>query len=325
MKLLFSTDTDGGSVTVIDIDGDHNKPIAVIPIGNGPRGAVRFTKSGRGFVANHAGNTISEIDALSLREINRIKVGIAPIGVAITPGDRYAIVSNAGDNTVSIVDLDKRQEVYQIPVGREPRHPDITPSGDYAYVPVSGADYISKIDLRPLKSGQPTQVRELERIYLGKGASPYSAAVSPNGERVISANNQANYISIIDTSTDKIISNIDVANKGARGTAFTPDSNVAFVSIEDTSEIAVINLQSNSLENRIPAGPGPRGLIYDAGLQTIFSSSFARTMATGRQPNSVAAIQFAAMPVAAFTNPQPQISDISVGAGPCSVSIFVVP
>ena len=322
MNLLFSTDTDAGTITVIDLDGDRDTPVARIPVGNGPRGAVRFTKDGKGFVSNHEGNTVSEIDALSLREIQRITVGVAPIGVAIVPGDRFAIVSNSGDNTVSIIDIGARKEIHQIQVGREPRHPDVTPSGDFAYVPISGADYVSKIDLRPLKDSNPKAVREINRIFLGKGTMPYSCAVSPDGKKVVAANNQESYISVISTNEDVVVGKVDVGNKGARGTAFLPDSSIAFVSIEDISEIVAINLTDLTIENRFSAGPGPRGLLFDEASGTIFASAFARTTLQGRAPNSVSVLNFGARTFVTAAGQIPQVTDIRVGAGPCSVSIY---
>ena len=103
MTLLLSTDTDSGTVSVIDYNSDELKAVKVIDVGNGPRGAVRFTASGSGFVTNHAGNTLSVIDMKSLEEVGRIEVGVAPIGLQIF-GKKYAIVSNSGDDDASIVD-----------------------------------------------------------------------------------------------------------------------------------------------------------------------------------------------------------------------------
>ena len=45
-NLLFTTDTDSGIVTVIDADSTNFDEVTKIPVGNGPRGAVKFTKNG---------------------------------------------------------------------------------------------------------------------------------------------------------------------------------------------------------------------------------------------------------------------------------------
>lgn len=321
-RLLFSTDTDSGTVTVFDMANTRD-PISKIQIGNGPRGAVRFTKDGRGFVTNHAGNTLSEIDAYSLRETSRIVVGIAPIGLAIVKGDKYAIVSNSGDNTLSIVDLQKRREAFVLSIGREPRHPDVTPDGSYAFVPLSGGDSIAKIDISSLLDGQEgfEKIHVVTRIFLGTGTMPYSAAVSPDGKHVVAANNQATFVTVLESATGAIEHKVDLGTKGARGTTFTPDSAFAFVSIEDTSEIAVIDLGSGNIVQRLPTGPGPRGLFYDEPTMTIFGSCFSRTGAGAAMiPNSVTALQVGASPLN-LSGAVP-VTSLSVGAGPCSVSLF---
>ncbi len=157
-KLLFSTDTDSGTITVLDPASGNLDTVCKIPVGNGPRGPVKFTSTGRGFVANHAGNTLSEIDAYSLRELTRIKVGNAPIGVAIVPGDRYALTSCSGDNCIAVIDLDSREVIHSLVTGREPRHMDVTPCGKYAYAAVSGGDYISKINIEALSSNDKINI-----------------------------------------------------------------------------------------------------------------------------------------------------------------------
>ena len=131
---IYSTDTDSGQISVIRKEADGYKLVKEIPVGNAPRGGVKFTKDGRGFVSNTSTNTVSEIDALTHREVARMVVGSGPRGLGIVPGERYLLVSNSGSNTVSIVDLESRAELTQVAVGRDPRHMAIDPSGKSAYI-----------------------------------------------------------------------------------------------------------------------------------------------------------------------------------------------
>ena len=98
---IFSTDTDSGTVTIVERDGVAFRHVATVGVGNAPRGAVKFTADGRGFVSNCGGDTISEIDAFTGRETGRIRVGPAPRGIGILPGDRYALVSSSGEGQSS--------------------------------------------------------------------------------------------------------------------------------------------------------------------------------------------------------------------------------
>lgn len=327
-KLLFSTDTDSGLVSVLDLSKKGMPKVTEIPVGNGPRGPVRFISTGRGFVANHAGDTLSEIDAYSLRENSTIKVGVAPIGCAITPNNLYALTSITGDNTIAVVDLEKREKVNSCVVGREPRHMDITPDGKYAYVAVSGGDYIGKIDISNLSSkGKELGIREIKRIYLGKNTMPYSLAISPNGKYALAANNQQNFVTILNLEDDTILHEVNVGTKGARGSVFADESDKVFVTIEDSSEIVAIDVKKGQIVKRIAAGPGPRGIILDSDSNTLFASQFARTQAKIREvdvtPNSIGVFPLGRKEkFAQLDDSNLEFSELHVGAGPCSVSIF---
>lgn len=329
-KLLFSTDTDSGTITVLD-PASEMSTICKIPVGNGPRGPVKFTSTGRGFVANHAGNTLSEIDAYSLRELTRIKVGNAPIGVAIVPGDRYALTSCSGDNSIAVIDLDTREVIHNLITGREPRHMDITPCGKYAYAAISGGDYISKINIESLSSNNKKEiantVREEKRIFLGEGTMPYSFAINSTGNFGLAANNQSDFVSIIDLKKDSVFKEVAVGNKGARGSVFSPDGDKVFVTIEDINEIVAIDVASGNIEKRFPVGPGPRGIILDEQTNTLFSSNFARNKAVSTSaitsPNSLSIVELGSTSVLkALGSATPNFKEVNVGAGPCSVNIF---
>jgi YVTN family beta-propeller protein len=331
-KLLFCTDTDSGTISVLDLSTNEMGKIAEIAVGNGPRGPVKFTSTGRGFVANHAGDTLSEVDAYSLRETAKISVGVAPIGCAIVPGDRFALTSITGSNAIAVVDLERRKVIHSCVMGREPRHMDITPDGKFAYIAVSGGDYVGKIAIDALTENRTTDivssVREIKRIFLGKGAMPYSVSVAPNGKSALAANNQTHFVSIIDIGSDTVRHQVDVGTKGARGSIFSPASDKVFVTLEDSSEILAIDVASGKIEKRMPCGPGPRGIVYDAESNQLFASAFSRTKPGGIReveiaPNTVSVLRVGDMNTLADPNGDPiAIRDIHVGAGPCSVSIF---
>jgi YVTN family beta-propeller protein len=325
---LFCTDTDSGTITVIDPTSSPMTVISKIPVGNSPRGGVMFTASGRGYVGNSAGDFISEIDAISLRETARIKVGIAPMGVGIVPGDDYLLVSNSGSNYVSVVNLTERKEIHQIPVGREPRHMAVGKDGHYAYVAVSGGDYVSKIDISALKQHDPSKlvdVREVARIQVGEGSAPYSVGLNLDATLAIVANNQVAYASLIETSSNSVLAEIDVGNKGGRGAAFAPDGATAFITVEDISEMVAIDVEARSVVNRFPTSPGPRGFAIDPETFRMYIAGFSRT---GKEaellstPNSVSVVNLAATGFSTMSRARPAFDEVTVGAGPCSVTIF---
>ncbi|MBF6169201.1 YncE family protein [Streptomyces gardneri] len=323
---IFSTDTDDGTISVIGKSevGDHEL-LRRIRVGNAPRGAVKFTTTGRGFVSNTSQNTVSELDPITLEETRRIEVGHGPRGLGVVPGDKYLIVSNSGSDTISIVDLVLNIEVRQIPCGRDPRHMAITRNGEFAFVCIWGDDSVAKLDLRGLAHGQPELVTIVDSFDVGATAHPYSAAITPKGDQLLVANTQAKYLSVLDIASGAVDS-VDLGDHGGRAVTFTTDGRYALVSVESTSMVAVIDLDTMQVTRQIPVGPGPRGLMVDPSDETLYVTNFARPGTTmgfaGPMylPNTLTKVDLKSarldVPAGEF-----DYQSIDVGFGPCSVSI----
>ena len=326
---IFSTDTDSGSVTVAEPVADGYRVVAQIPVGNAPRGAVKFTSDGRGFVSNCGGDTISEIDVLTNRETSRITVGPAPRGIGIIPGDRFALVSSSGANFVSVVDLTRREEIDRVAVGRDPRHMAVRADGTAAYVAIWGSHYVARLDTLSLANGraglETRGVREVARIEVGDGAHPYSLSIDRDGKRAYVANTQAEYVTIIDLDTDRVAGTVNVGSKGSRAVAFSADGRHAFVSVEDVSQVVAIDTTTLEVVAHWPVGPGPRGLAVDPSGRVMFTCSFSRSEpgATGGfrfTPNTLTVLDLAS--VASVERDAPAYAEIAVGKGPCSVAVL---
>jgi YVTN family beta-propeller protein len=326
---IFSTDTDDGTITVIGKTGStEHTMLRRIPVGNAPRGAVKFTKEGRGFVSNTSQNTVSEIDPVSLEESRRITVGFGPRGLGIVPGDKYLLVSNSGSDTLSIVDLELNAELRQIATGRDPRHMAVTADGKFAYVCIWGEGVVAKVDLSGLRNGRSEDVSIIEAYEVGRTAHPYSAAIDPSGRYVFVANTQATYFTVIEIASGTVTS-VEVGSIGGRAVAFSPDGKYALLTIETVSEVAVVDLETFEVTRRIPVGPGPRGLTVDDSDSIMYVTNFDRTTlvmsaspAPGG-PNMLTAVDLSSAPLDSDTG-EFAYQAIEVGFGPCSVSIMDV-
>lgn len=322
---IFSTDTDDGTISVIGKSGDEHRLLQRIRVGNAPRGAVKFTAQGRGFVSNTSQNTISEIDPVSLEEARRIEVGHGPRGLGVVPGDTYLLVSNSGSDSLSIVDLDLNVEVRRIDTGRDPRHMAITPDGRWAFVCVWGDGVVAKVDLTGLADGHIEDVAIVETFDVGRTAHPYAPALDPSGSRLFVANTQATYLSVIDIHSGAV-TQIELGSIGGRAITFTTDGRYALATIETRSEVVVIDLTTLEETRRIPVGPGPRGLAVDAKDDTLYVTNFDRTTVS-RGPdfpgNALTAVDLKSAPL---DRPVGEFAyeAVEVGFGPCSVSILDV-
>lgn len=330
---IYSTDTDSGQISVIRKDGPSSyQVIKEIAVANAPRGSVKFTRDGRGFVSNTSQNSVSELDALTRREVARITVGFGPRGLAILPGERYLLVSNSGSNTVSVVDLESRTEVTQVAVGRDPRHMAVSKDGHFAYVCIWGSGYIAKLDLKGLlKKDRAESVREVARIRIGEDSFPYSLNIDRTGKRAYVACNSIAELPVIDLDTDSVIARVPVKSDGGRAVAFTPDNNFALLTLERTSTIAVVDTDELKVTRNIPVGPAPRGIVVDDNDNTVYCSNFSRAVPEENEkiefsfsPHSLTVVHLDGVDLAlpAEEGGNVQYDEIKVGYGPCSVSVF---
>lgn len=153
----------------------------------------------------------------------------------------------------------------------------------------------------------------------------YSIGLNEDSSLGIVANNQVTYASIIETTSNKVRSNIDLGSKGARGAAFSPDGATAFVTIEDISEMVAIDVESLSIVNRFPTSPGPRGFAIDPDTFKMYIAGFSRTgkgSAMLSTPNSVSVVNLSTTGFSIMADARPSFEEVTVGAGPCSVTIF---
>ncbi|MGY2011964.1 beta-propeller fold lactonase family protein [Nocardia gipuzkoensis] len=328
---IYSTDTDSGQISVTRKEGDSYKVVKEIAVGNAPRGAVKFTRDGRGFVSNTSNNTVSELDALTRREVARITVGFGPRGLTIVPGERYLLVSNSGSNTLSVVDLESRTELGQVAVGRDPRHMALSKDGNFAYVCIWGSGYIAKLDLRELRSaGRVESVREIARIRLGEDSFPYSLNIDRSGKRAYVACNSVAELPVIDLDTDTVIARVPVNSDGGRAVAFTPDNRFALLTLERTSTVAVVDTDQLQVTRYIPVGPAPRGIAMDDNDMTFSVAIFTRATADHADvdfrfsPHSLTVVHLDGVDLSlpAEEGGQVRYDEIKVGYGPCSVAIF---
>lgn len=325
---IYSTDTDSGQISVIRKEGLGYLTVKEIPIGNAPRGGVKFTRDGRGFVSNTSANTVSEIDALTHREVARITVGFGPRGLGIVPGERYLLVSNSGSNTVSIVDLESRQELRQVAVGRDPRHMMVNADGTAAYICIWGASYIAKLDLTGLVDGKPELVRESARIQIGENLHPYSLNFDRAGSRALVACNTGSTVPVIDLASDTVIAKVATEIDGCRAIAFTPDNKYALATLERNDTVAVIDLDTYQVTRSISTGPGPRGIAIHDPDEVLYVSSFARHTPFfpgdddhPQMAHSVTVLNIKGVDLSDAEAAVP-FEELPVGFGPCSVAIF---
>jgi YVTN family beta-propeller protein len=118
-KELYVTNDADDMVSVID--AEKNRPVAGIPVGEGPHG-IAATADGRFVVvANRGGKTLSVIDTESRRIVMTREVGERPEHVTATPDGEVLLVSvNTGSNRILMLDPASFETLAEIDVWTEP-------------------------------------------------------------------------------------------------------------------------------------------------------------------------------------------------------------
>lgn len=171
-----------------------------------------------------------------------------------------AVVLNSGDATVSLVDMKTRTVTKTIPIGKEPHHVMLTPDEKTLLVANAMGNDIALMN--PL-TGEVTG-------RIPKIIDPYHIGYSPDNRWFITAANRLDRVDIYAANGAdlKLVKTIPVG-KTPSHIAFTADSKIAFVTMQDSNELAAIDLVNQTLLWKMPTGPAPAGLWMTPGDQHL--------------------------------------------------------
>ena len=229
-----------------------------------------FAATGKVYLADEGANTVSVIDAASLKKIGSIPVGQGPHNVQVSPDGKWVWVTNNGQpgkapekmqpeqmatsehgamvgaGAVWAIDTATDAVVAKVLVGRHPAHVVVTSDGRTAYVTNGSDNTVSVVDTA---SQRVTEV-------ISVGASPHGLRISPDGKQVWVANLKGGTVSVIDTESRKQVAQIAVG-KGPAQVGFTPDGRFAFVSLSEENRVAVIDPASRKVVRKVAVGTIP--------------------------------------------------------------------
>jgi YVTN family beta-propeller protein len=190
-------------------------------------------------VLNKHEDTMSFIDPKTLEAIEKIPTGPNPHELVVTPDNRFAYLSNYAPpgNTISVIDLVTRKHIKQIPTGEYTRihGAAITEDGKRAYFTAGQTGYVVEVD---------TEKNEVVRGIPTHGKISHMVLVSPDGERLYTANIATQNVSVLDRASGELITQIP-CGKGAEGMAFTPDGKRLWVGNQEGDSITIIDVATH--------------------------------------------------------------------------------
>ncbi len=159
----------------------------------------------------------------------------------------FVLVMNSGEASLSVVDMATHRELRRIPVLREPHHWALTPDGRDLLIGDTGGNELFDLD--------PATLALRRRIPV---ADPYQLGFSPDGKFLTVNGNGRNQVDIYDGATLRLLKRFPLRRTPSH-LAYAPDSSFVFVSLQDTDQLAAIDLRTmtvawNAKVGRVPAG-----------------------------------------------------------------------
>jgi PQQ-dependent catabolism-associated beta-propeller protein len=174
-------------------------------------------------------------------------------------GDRYAFVSNEGSGDVSVIDLGTHRVVSTIPVGARPRGIHVGPDGDVVFVALSDDAPTAESDQDAIAAIAVREGRVTARHR--SGTDPEQFALSPDGEELYAANEDAGTASVTDLASGEVLATLVVGIE-PEGVAVSPDGRWVYVTAETSNTVSVIDTRSREVVASFLVDVRPRGVTF---------------------------------------------------------------
>ena len=302
-KMMYVTNYEDKTVSVIDtttykvIDTNPNTPTVTDPIKVGvrPFDIAYDPVYKMMYVTNYEDKTVSVIDTTTNKVIDTnpntpivtdpIKVGVRPFDIAYDPVNKRMYVGNYQDGTVSVIDTTTNRvidtnpntpQIDPIKVGNRPLNIAYDPVNKRMYVGNYRDSTVSVIDTTTNRviDTNPNTPTVTDPIKVGDGSR--DIAYDPVNKRMYVSNSQDGTVSIINTTTYKVIGNPITVGKGFYGIAYDPGNRRMYMSNFDDDTVYVIDTTTNTVVgNPITVGERPSGIANDDSVnKRMYVSNF---------------------------------------------------
>ena len=216
----------------------------------------------RVFVSNSGSNTVSIIDTAKNSVIETVKTDGAPWHIASDPISGRVYTTNKNDVTINVFDGLIGAYFQEVVTGG------MTPTG-VAVDGINGVYYVSHSSIPsgsviPMSTVSDTPITT---IQTGSGSS--AIAVNRMTRRVYVADSSNNKVTVIDGSTNSILTDIFV-DPQPTDVIVNENTNYIYVSCKTSGTVAVINGTANVIMSSITVGTAPTGMGIDPVRNLIY-------------------------------------------------------
>jgi YVTN family beta-propeller protein len=173
---------------------------------------------------------------------------------------KLAIVLNSGEASVSLIDMPTRKVIKTVPVGKEPHHLMITPDQKTLLVANAVGNDITLMN--PVTGEITGRIPDI--------IDPYQIGYSPNNKWFVSNCNRLDRVDVYQASgSDLKLAKSIKLGKTPSHLAFTADSKIVFITLQDSNELAAIDLDTQTVLWKMTTGKVPAGIWITPGDQYL--------------------------------------------------------
>ena len=247
--------TDGKNIVVIDID--THKIVGDIEFDHGvrPHCAVFGPKDGMLYVSTELDQSITVIDAKTLKIVGSIPTGQPESHMfTISHVGLRGYTANVRPGTVSVLDMKARKTLAVIPI-----------SGTTQRITISNDDrWVFTADQTKPQMAVIDTATNTVKTWVPLSGLGYGAAATKDGRWLLMPIPSKNVVDVVDLGTMKVAHTLAVGTSPQEVLA-RPDGKVAYVSCAGANRVDEIDLTTWKVTRSIATGKGPDGLGWVGG------------------------------------------------------------
>jgi YVTN family beta-propeller protein len=254
-KLAFVSNYASGanSLSVVDIAGRKElHRVDLTPLGR-PHGLSAV--GNRVYFTAEANKVIGRYDPATNKVDLVLGTGQSSTHMVLAlPDESRIFTANIGSDSITIIDragVGNWNETV-VPVGQGPEGFDLSPDGKQLWAANSRDGSVSIIDLA---------TKRVVNTFNVKTKRSNRLKFTPDGRLVLISDLEAGDLVVLERSTRKDVKRIKLGKQLA-GILVTPDSSRAYCAVTGDDNVAVIDLKTLELVDRLKTGVGPDGMAW---------------------------------------------------------------
>jgi YVTN family beta-propeller protein len=210
---------------------------------------------------------------------NIARLALGFVALAASAHAQRIYVSNEDGHSVTVIDAARLAVVATIPVGKRPRGMKLNRDGSQLFVALSGLpkcpphvpdEECAKLE-RDLKADGiaivDTATHKVAQV-INAGSDPEQFAVSPDGNRLFVANEDAATLSVVDLERG-VVQRIAVGRE-PEGVGITPDGAWVLVTNESDNSVSVVDTRALEVVKSVRVGQRPRDVAFTPDGRTAY-------------------------------------------------------